>query len=164
VADDLSRAIDELEALDVAPPVDVRAEAAALAATGCQASPEAGPDWAVAFGLPAGVFRHAAAVGSSFDEAPTPVLADLNAASGHDRSRPGAYARGLAEVAMAAASLGELTIAALARATVIGNAQLTFAGVTGSSANAGPSAGPGTGVRAKADRKNPDVGSAAPSG
>jgi Holliday junction resolvasome RuvABC ATP-dependent DNA helicase subunit len=39
------------------------------------------------------------------------------------------YARRLAEVAMAAASLGELTISALATATVTGNVQLTAAGV-----------------------------------
>ncbi len=164
--DDLARALDELEALDVASSVDVRAEAAALAATVCHASPGAGTAWAVAFGLPAGEFGHAAAVGSSFDEAPTPVLADLNAAGGRDRNRRDAYARGLAEVAMAAASLGELTIAALARATVIGNAQLAFAGVTGGPANAVPaSAVPASAGLPKARPANPDPGSMpAPSG
>jgi len=158
VPEDLARAIDELEALDVASSVDVCAEAAALAATVCHASAGAGTAWAVAFGLPAGEFGHAAAVGSSFDEAPTPVLADLDSAGGRDRNRRGAYARGLAEVAMAAASLGELTIAALARATVIGNAQLAFAGVTGGPANAG-SASVGLPKAGLANPANPDIGS-----
>jgi Holliday junction resolvasome RuvABC ATP-dependent DNA helicase subunit len=43
--------------------------------------------------------------------------------------RAAAYARALAEVAIAAASLGELTISALGTATVVGNAQLLAAGL-----------------------------------
>ncbi|MGZ8752365.1 MAG: AAA family ATPase [Acidimicrobiia bacterium] len=132
--DDLVRALDELEALRIASPVDVRAEAAALAAAVCCVSPGAGAAWADAFRLPATEFPHAIEVGQAYAEAPTPVLADLNATVGGDRAVRGAYARGLAELGMAAASLGELTISALAKATVIGNAQLSFAGVTMSDA------------------------------
>ena len=126
--DDLARALDDLESLRVASVVDVRAEAAALAAAVSGVSPGAQGAWARAFGIPEGEFAHAAEVGEAYTEAPTPILADLNAAVGGDRAVRAAYARGLAEVGMAAASLGELTISALAKATVIGNAQLSFAG------------------------------------
>jgi Holliday junction resolvasome RuvABC ATP-dependent DNA helicase subunit len=126
--DDLVRTLDELVELSVASPVDVRAEAAALAAAISWVSPGAGPAWAEAFGLPVGEFANAADVGEAYAEAPTPVLADLNATVGGDPAVRQAYGRRLAELGMAAASLGELTISALAKATVIGNAQLSFAG------------------------------------
>jgi len=133
--DDLAVALDALEHDTPASQVDVRAEAAALAATVCRNSPGAVHAWAGAFGLSEGEFAHAAEVGAGFSRAATPVLAHL--AGSPDAWH---YACRLAELAMAAASLGELTVSALATATVLGNAQLTAAG-----APAGTAAPPASG-------------------
>src|SRR4051794_17659412 len=103
--------------------VDARAEAAALAAAVCRTSPGAQAAWSVGLGLPATEFARAAGVGAEYANGPTPVLAAL--ADAAERAR---YARDLAAVAMAAASLGELTVSALATATIVGNAQLVAAG------------------------------------
>ena len=89
----------------------------------CRTSPGAQSAWATGLGLPATEFAHAAGVGAEYANGPTPVLAAL--ADAAERAR---YARDLAAVAMAAASLGELTVSALATATIMGNAQLVAAG------------------------------------
>ena len=105
----------------------VRAEAAALAAAVCRNSPGAATAWAEAFGL-AGAVRSPArsTPASGYANGPTPLLRRM-------AGTPAAasYARHLAELAMAAASLGELTVSALATASVVGNAQLLAAGVRG---------------------------------
>ncbi len=92
-------------------------------------SPGARAAWAEAFGTVAPGFDEAAATGLAFGSGATPVLTRLLAV-GSDPEAARTYARRVAELAMAAASLGELTISALATATVIGNAQLASAGET----------------------------------
>ena len=66
--------------------------------------------------------------GCAYASAPTPVLARLPRPRATADAGRGRVRAALAELAMAAASLGELTISALATATVIGNAQLAAAG------------------------------------
>jgi Holliday junction resolvasome RuvABC ATP-dependent DNA helicase subunit len=121
--DDLATALDSLLAASDAPGGEVRDEAAALAAAVCRSSPGAPVAWAAAFGRSPHDFEEAVRSGETYVREPTPVLARL-------AGRPGSrgYARHLAELAMAAASLGELTISALATATVAGNAQLAATG------------------------------------
>jgi SpoVK/Ycf46/Vps4 family AAA+-type ATPase len=113
--------------------VDVRAEAAAIAAAVSHNSPGAVDAWSETFGLPVEEFTNAVVVGQRFANGPTPVLRRrLNESSSGPE-----YARHLAELAMAAASLGDLSVSALATAAVIGNAQLTAAGsVPGTTAGA----------------------------
>lgn len=125
-ADDLAETLTALEQDSSASRIDVRAEAAALAAAVCRRSSGAPAAWADALGLPAREFELAAEVGGAYASAPTPVLSQLAGTP-----EASTYARHLAELAMAAASLGELTISALAVASVIGNAQLGAANVLG---------------------------------
>lgn len=106
---------------------NVRDEAAAVAAAVARDSPGARSAWADAFGTDLHGFDGAASTGLAFGNAPTPALGRLLVA---DPATARSYARRMAELAMAAASLGELTISALAAATVIGNAQLAAAGET----------------------------------
>lgn len=109
----------------------MRAEAAALAAAVSRRSPGAAEAWARAFVLPVGEFLEAAEVGTRYSTTITPVLRDLISSSDAAHGAMGEYAHQLATLAMAAASLGELTVSALATATVMGNAQLLAAGVGG---------------------------------
>jgi hypothetical protein len=122
-AQELADALAALERDASAPRVDIRAEAAALAAGVCRSSPGAAAAWAAGFGLPVAEFAHAVEVGAAYAHEPTPVLAGLIGSTEGER-----YARDLAALAMAAASLGELTVSALATATVVGNGQLVAAG------------------------------------
>jgi Holliday junction resolvasome RuvABC ATP-dependent DNA helicase subunit len=102
---------------------DVRAEAASLAAFVARSSAGAADAWARTFSRPATEFARAVDVGSAYAQAPTPVLARRLGSEAGRR-----YARDLATLAMAAAALGELSVSALATATVVGNAQLGAAG------------------------------------
>jgi len=131
--DDLRAALAALGNVPEALQIDARAEAAALAAQVCHSSPGAARAWAEAFDLPATEFVHAVDVGAAFTNRPTPVLTQLIGTPGGER-----YARHLAELAMAAASLGDLTVSALATASVLGNAQLRAAGVVGLHHAGGP--------------------------
>lgn len=124
--DDLAESLAALEQDSSASRIDVRAEAAALAAAVCRRSPGATAAWADTLGLPASEFERAAEIGTAYASAPTPVLTQLAGTP-----EAAGYARHLAELAMAAASLGELTISALAVASVIGNAQLSAANGAG---------------------------------
>jgi len=115
-----------LAALEDEPSVsraEIRAEAAALAAAVSRASAGAARAWAEAFELPVGAFAGSAETGLEYSRGPTPVLRRLLGTPGG-----AGYARHLAALAMAAASLGELTVTALATASVAGNAQLLAAG------------------------------------
>ena len=125
-AADLAEVLAALEQDSPASRDEVRSEAAALAAAVCRNSPGAARAWAEAFDLPVGAFAAAADAGAAYSRAPTPVLERLRGTPGGSR-----YARNLAALAMAAASLGELTVSALATASVAGNAQLTAAGAGG---------------------------------
>jgi ATPases of the AAA+ class len=122
-ANELATALAAFEQAPSASRVDIRAEAAALAATVCRTSPGAAMAWADAFGLPADEFAGAVVAGAAFSTIATPVLHQLLGSPTAQQ-----YARQLAALAMAAASLGELTVSALATATVVGNAQLVAAG------------------------------------
>jgi Holliday junction resolvasome RuvABC ATP-dependent DNA helicase subunit len=125
--DDLATALAALLAEGGAETSPVRDEAAAVAATVSRDSPGARAAWADAFGASPRTFDDHVATGRAYASVPTPVLA-RRLAGAHEPAR--AYARRMAELAMAAASLGELTISALATATVVGNAQLAAAGET----------------------------------
>jgi Holliday junction resolvasome RuvABC ATP-dependent DNA helicase subunit len=128
-ADDLRAELNTLLAATTEPDVDVRAEAAASAAVVARNSPGAAEAWASAFGLPASSFEDAVRAGVPLTRGPSPVLARLIERRGDDGPVPStAYAHELAQIAIAAASLGELTISALGTATVLGNAQLAAAG------------------------------------
>ena len=138
-AHELATALAALERdAPAASKIDVRAEAAALAAGVCRNSPGAPAAWAVGFGVPVSEFARAAELGAGYANRATPVLATLAGTA----DGPG-YARDLAAVAMAAASLGELTVSALATATIVGNAQLIAAGGVGPVGPVGP-VDPGT--------------------
>jgi hypothetical protein len=63
--------------------------------------------------------------GKQFTAGPTPTIDRLLATDAAAATR---YARALAELAIAAASLGELTISAIATATLLGNMQLLASG------------------------------------
>jgi Holliday junction resolvasome RuvABC ATP-dependent DNA helicase subunit len=151
--DELPDALAALLDAGGAPDSNVRDEAAAVAAAVARESPGARSSWAEAFGVGAQGFDAAASSGLAFASGATPVLRRLLAAGG-DPAVARAYARRVAELAMAAASLGELTISALATATVIGNAQLVASGdptVVGDTVGdvvgegVGDPVGPGTG-------------------
>jgi SpoVK/Ycf46/Vps4 family AAA+-type ATPase len=126
--DELAEALGALLAATDESKAGVRDEAAAVAAAVARDSPGADTAWAETFDVVASAFGRAAATGLAYGSSATPVLTRLLAHGDADISR--AYARRVAELAMAAASLGELTISALATATVIGNAQLAAAGET----------------------------------
>ena len=120
--DDVRVALERLEQLVPAERINIRAEAAALAAEVCRSSSGAADEWAGAFGLPESEFGNAAFVGTRYSNISTPVLRRLIGTAAAPE-----YARRLAELAMAAASLGELTMSALSTATVVGNTQLRAA-------------------------------------
>lgn len=120
--DDVRVALDRLEQLVPGERINIRAEAAALAAEVCRSSSGAAAEWASAFGLPEVEFGNAAFVGTRYSNISTPVLRRLLGTAAAPE-----YARRLAELAMAAASLGELTMTALSTATVVGNTQLRAA-------------------------------------
>lgn len=123
---ELDAALNALEAIDADSIVSLtamREDAAAVAAAVSHSSPGAAAAWSEVFGRPVAEFAEAAARGAHAARAATPVLAELRGPAAD------AYARRLAEVAMAAASLGELTVSALATASVVGNAQLGAAGL-----------------------------------
>ena len=117
--DDVRVALDRLEQLVPGERINIRAEAAALAAEVCRSSSGAAAEWASAFGLPEAEFGNAAFVGIRYSNITTPVLRRLLGTATAPE-----YARRLAALAMAAASLGELTMTALSTATVVGNTQL----------------------------------------
>jgi Holliday junction resolvasome RuvABC ATP-dependent DNA helicase subunit len=128
-ADDLRAELDALLAATGEPATDVRAEAAAAAAVVARNSPGASDAWAAAFGRPGSSFTDAVQAGVPFTRGASPVLQRLVDRRATDGPGPStAYAHELAQVAIAAASLGELTISALGTATVLGNAQLAAAG------------------------------------
>jgi AAA lid domain-containing protein len=122
--DKLSGALAALIAATDEPARDPREDAATVAAAVTRHSTAAPEEWAAAFDASAAGFDPAARTGTAYTRGPTRVLARVIAATPH---RAAAYARALAELAIAAASLGELTISAIGTATVIGNAQLIAA-------------------------------------
>ncbi|MET0921253.1 MAG: AAA family ATPase [Acidimicrobiia bacterium] len=125
--DELAQTLAALRAVEGVVTASVDDEAAAIAAAVCHDAADGRESWASAFDVPSSTFDDAAAIGLRYATSPTPALQGL---LDRDRAVAGAYARDLAELAMAAASLGELTISGLATATVIGNAQLAAANVT----------------------------------
>jgi Holliday junction resolvasome RuvABC ATP-dependent DNA helicase subunit len=124
--DELHVALEALLASSDEQAWDVREDASTVAAAVSRNSPGAREAWATAFDVPAADFERAAQTGSAYTRGPTRVLARLVVTA---PDRAAGYARALAEVAIAAASLGELTISALGTATVVGNAQLLAAGL-----------------------------------
>ena len=129
--DDLYVALDALLAASDEPTTDVREDAAEVAAAVSHKSPGARDAWAEVFDLSSADFDNAARTGRPYSRRPTRVLTRLIEGRGvegsDDRAAP--YARALADLAIAAASLGELTISALGTATVVGNTQLLAAGM-----------------------------------
>jgi Holliday junction resolvasome RuvABC ATP-dependent DNA helicase subunit len=105
----------------------VQDEAAAVTAVVSRNSRGAAAAWASALDRSQSDFGDAERTGSQFITGPTPTLARLVAS---DPEIATDYARALAELAIAAASLGELTISAIGTATVLGNAQLLASGTT----------------------------------
>ena len=97
--DDVRTALERLEQLVPAERINIRAEAAALAAEVCRSSSGAADEWAGAFGLPESEFGNAAFVGTRYSNISTPVLRRLIGTAAAPE-----YARRLAELAMAAAS------------------------------------------------------------
>ncbi len=129
--DDLYVALDALLAASDEPTTDVREDAAEVAAAVSHKSPGALDAWTEVFGLPSTDFENAARTGRPYSRRPTRVLTRLIEGRGVDGSgdRAAPYARALADLSIAAASLGELTISALGTATVLGNTQLVAAGM-----------------------------------
>ncbi|MDP9333512.1 MAG: hypothetical protein M3Q30_09420, partial [Actinomycetota bacterium] len=129
--DDLYVALDALLAASDEPTTDVREDAAEVAAAVSHKSPGAPGAWTEVFELPSTDFEDAAHTGRPYSRRPTRVLTRLIEGRGVDGSgdRAAPYARALADLAIAAASLGELTISALGTATVLGNTQLVAAGM-----------------------------------
>jgi hypothetical protein len=129
--DDLYVALDALLAASDEPTTDVREDAAEVAAAVSHKSPGALDAWAEVFELPSADFDNAARTGRPYSRRPTRVLTRLIEGRGVEGSgdRAAPYARALADLAIAAASLGELTISALGTATVLGNTQLLAAGM-----------------------------------
>jgi hypothetical protein len=99
----------------------VRAEAAALAAAAARRAPGAEAAWADAVGAHPSGFAAAASAGENYQRRPTPALMTLVAAGNPAATE---YARALGEVASAACSLGEPTLAAVTDASMIAAAQL----------------------------------------
>ena len=142
--DGLAEVLAALEQDSPAAAVDVRAEAAALAAAVCRSSPGAAT-------------RGPRRSGCRWVSSPAPSTSARATRTGRPpscagwpvRPPPPRYARHLAELAMAAASLGELTVSALATASVTGNAQLGSPRASGGVGGTGPCrparrAGPGS--------------------
>jgi ATPase family associated with various cellular activities (AAA)/AAA lid domain len=125
VPDDLHAALDRLVAASAEPAANVRDEADAVAALVSRNSPGAARAWAAAFDASPSGFDGAVQRGRAFTSGPTPTLRRLLSGDPDVAAR---YARAIAEIAMAAASLGELTISAIATATVVGNLQLVASG------------------------------------
>jgi hypothetical protein len=123
-ADELQRAIDAMVAAGGGG-FDVRDDMANVAAAVSVGSNGALEAWAAQFGRTVAEFDAAAEQGRTYRQTPTPVVKRLVAARDANTA---AYARAVAELAIAAASLGELTISGLGTATVLGNAQLRAAG------------------------------------
>lgn len=124
----LAGAIREAVAAGVAAGLDaddVRAEAAALAATLSETAPGAAADWAEGTGLPEREHGAYAERGRPWRRLPAPLLAGLG-----DVTAAGDYARALASVASAACSLGEPTLRAIAVATLAAATQLRAVGAT----------------------------------
>jgi Holliday junction resolvasome RuvABC ATP-dependent DNA helicase subunit len=124
-----AEALDELAATAAGAgvdPEDARREGAVLAAAVAESIPGAGQDWVAVRGGPLGAFFDAATRGRRWRDAPTDHLAALVAAGSGQAE---AYARALAEVAMAACSLGEPSMRAVANASVAAAAQLRGAGL-----------------------------------
>jgi Holliday junction resolvasome RuvABC ATP-dependent DNA helicase subunit len=122
---DLTAALDALLASSVEAEADVRDEAANVAAVVSRNSPGADAAWGDAFGRSAAGFDRASRAGVPYTTAATPIIAHLVQRDPDAATR---YARALAELAIAAASLGDLTISAIGTATVLGNAQLVATG------------------------------------
>jgi hypothetical protein len=125
IPDDVRAALEALLAASSEPEANVRHEAAVLSAAVSRNSPGAAGAWAAAFDRPPSAFDDAVDAGKRLTSEPTPVLVRL---LGADPAAATKYARALAELAIAAASLGELTISAIGTATVLGNAQLLAVG------------------------------------
>ncbi len=125
--DELATALTALLDAGAGDARSVRDDAADVAASVSRDSPGARDAWADAFGASARTFEDAATRGLPSANGATPVLRRL---LDRDPLIAATYARRMAALAMAAASLGELTISALATATVVGNAQLAAAGET----------------------------------
>ena len=123
--DDLQAALTALLVASSEPAATVRDEAAAVAAVVSRNSPAAATAWADAFDRRPAGFNDAVQAGKQFTAGPTPTIHRLLATDAAAATR---YARALAELAIAAASLGELTISAIATATVLGNMQLLASG------------------------------------
>ena len=119
-APDLQAALDALYAIDP----NARAEAAAVCAVVSRKSPGAAAAWADAFARHASEFEGSAQLGIEYVTGATPGLSTRLATG----DQAVAYARAIADLAIAAAGLGELTISAIGTATVIGNTQLVAAG------------------------------------
>jgi hypothetical protein len=119
-APELQAALDALYAIDA----NARAEAAAVCAVVSRKSPGAPGAWADAFGRHASEFNGAAELGIEYVTRTTPGLSTRLATDDHAVE----YARALADLAIAAAALGELTVSAIGTATVLGNTQLMAAG------------------------------------
>ncbi|HRW17768.1 MAG TPA: AAA family ATPase [Dermatophilaceae bacterium] len=120
-----------------------RQEAMAFAAAIAEAAPRAALDWASALddgptelGPANAAFFDAASRGRKFRGAPTTLLSELVATS---RDKAADYARALAEIASAAASLGEPTLRVTGNAAVASAAQLEAAALRPS--HGGPLAG-----------------------
>jgi hypothetical protein len=128
---DLYVALDAVLAASDEPTTDVREDAAEVAAAVSHKSPGALDAGAEVFELPSADFENAARTGRPYSRRPTRVLTRLIEGRGVEGSgdRAAPYARALADLAIAAASLGELTISALGTATVLGNTQLVAAGM-----------------------------------
>jgi Holliday junction resolvasome RuvABC ATP-dependent DNA helicase subunit len=125
--DAVRAAVDALAAVGVAAgeaESTVTAEAAALAAAAAERAPGAAANWTAVFGGRTSGFEAAARAGQAFTSRATPVLARLVARG--DTQAP-AYATALAELASAACSLGEPSLAAVGAASVIAAAQTAAA-------------------------------------
>ncbi len=142
--DDVRAALATLLGASSEPASDVRDDAASIAAVVSRNSPGAADAWATTFGVPAATFErggtHRRRLHTADRRACSPGCWRLTA------DGAAAYARAVAELAIAAASLGELTISALGTATVLGNAQLLAADLRPPDASlfARPSAGTDT--------------------
>jgi cell division septation protein DedD len=119
-APELQAALDALYAIDA----NARAEAAAVCAVVSRKSPGAPAAWADAFHRHESEFVGAAQLGTEFVTRTTPGLSTRLATN----DQAVEYARALADLAIAAAALGDLTVSAIGTATVLGNTQLMAAG------------------------------------
>ncbi|HVJ97337.1 MAG TPA: AAA family ATPase [Acidimicrobiia bacterium] len=122
---ELQAALDALYAIDA----NARAEAAAVCAVVSRKSPGAPAAWANAFDRHESEFVGAAELGAEWVTRPAPGVSTRLATSGATTGGTAIdYARALADLAIAAAALGDLTVSAIGTATVLGNTQLVAAG------------------------------------